>query len=245
VIADLRQSGAMRLLFPRPDSAALQAIMINTAGGVTGGDDFSLNARAEEDTFLTLTTQAAERAYRAQPNQVAKIRNRLKVNKNARLHWLPQETILFDGCAVHRRLSVDLDDGASLLLVEPLVFGRTAMGEVLADIDFMDRIEVRRGGQPIYLDAIALQNDATAHLAAPTTAAGAGAMATLVYVGPDAEVHLPKLRALLPPAGGASLLGPDILVARILAHDSFALRRSLMPILRHLSADALPRSWMT
>lgn len=245
MLADLRQSGAMKLLFPRPDSAALQAIVINTAGGVTGGDDFSLNACAEEGAFLSLTTQAAERIYRAQPDQLGKIRNRLRVKAGARLHWLPQETILYEACAVQRRLAVDLDEGASLLLVEPLVFGRAAMGEVLSAINFKDRIEVRRAGRPIYLDAIALEGDASAHLAAPHVGAGAGALATLVYVAPDAEAHLTKLRALLPPAAGASLLGPDILVARILASDSFELRRSLIPILRHLSADALPRSWMT
>ncbi len=244
-IADLRQSGAMKLLFPRPDSAALQAIVINTAGGVTGGDDFALKACAEEDAFLTLTTQAAERAYRAQPGQVANIRNRLMVKQGATLHWLPQETILYEACALRRRLSVDLDEGASLLLVEPLVFGRAAMGEVLRKINFKDRIEIRRRGRPLYLDAITLQGDVTAHLASANIAAGAGALATVVYVAPDAEVHLPKLRALLPNSAGASLLGPDLLVARILAPDSFELRRSLMPILRQLSADALPRSWIT
>jgi len=245
VIADLRQSGAMKLLFPRPDSAALQAIVINTAGGVTGGDDLALTAQAEVGAFLSLTTQAAERAYRAQPGQVAKIANRLRIKAGARLHWLPQETILFDGCALRRRLSVDLDADASLLLVEPLVFGRAAMGEVLTQVDFRDRIEVRRDGRPIYFDALALRGDAAAHLAAPQVAGGAGALANLVYVAPDAEAHLAPLRALLPRTGGASLLAPDILVARILATDSFDLRHSLVPILRQLSAGALPRSWMT
>lgn len=245
VIADLRQSGAMKLLFPKPDSAALQAIVINTAGGVTGGDDFTLNACAEKDAFLTLTTQAAERAYCAQPDQVAEIRNRLMVSRGATLHWLPQETILYEACALQRQLAIDLDEGASLLLVEPLVFGRAAMGEVLRAINFKDRIEVRREGRPLYLDAISLQGDVTAHLASANTAGGAGALATVVYVAPDAEAHLPKLRALLPASGGASLIGADLLVARILAPDSFELRRSLIPILRQLSADALPRSWMT
>ncbi|MCZ4353410.1 urease accessory protein UreD [Roseovarius aestuarii] len=244
-LADLRQSGAMKLLFPRPDSAALQAIVINTAGGVTGGDTFSLNACAQADTCLSLTTQAAERVYRAQPGEVAHIRNRLTVQRNATLHWLPQETILFEACALRRRLSIDLDDGASLLMVEPLVFGRAAMGEVLRQITFTDRIEIRRGGRPVYLDAMTLEGDVTAHLACANTAAGAGALATLVYVGQDAAAHLPKLRGLLPSSGGGSMLGPDLLVARILAPDSFELRRALVPILRQLSANSLPRSWMT
>jgi urease accessory protein len=245
VIADLHQSGAMKLLFPRTYSEALQAVAINTAGGVTGGDDFCLNACAEEGAFLTITTQAAERAYRAQPGQVGKIRNRVTVRAQARLNWLPQEMILFDACAVDRRLSVDLEDQASLLLVEPLVFGRAAMGERLTNLNFKDRIEVRRAGRPIYLDAIALTGDVSEHLAAPHIAAGAGALATILYIAPDAEARLTELRNQLPSEAGASLIGPDILLARILAIDSFELRRAMMPILHRLSAEALPGSWTT
>ncbi|KZZ23846.1 urease accessory protein ureD, partial [Sulfitobacter sp. HI0082] len=177
-LGDLRQSGAMKLLFPRPDPAMLQAIIINSAGGITGGDSFALTARAEAKAALSLTTQAAERAYRAQPGQVANLRNTLAVDSGATLHWLPQETILYDGCALRRRLSVDLAQDASLLLVEPLVFGRAAMGETLRQAHFRDRIEVSRVGRPLFHDAMTLSGDVTAHLAAPHIAAGAGALAT-------------------------------------------------------------------
>ena len=43
VLAGLRQSGAFKVLFPR-SQGTLQAILINTAGGVTGGDRFALEA---------------------------------------------------------------------------------------------------------------------------------------------------------------------------------------------------------
>jgi len=244
-LSDLRQSGAMKLLFPRPDGEALQAIVINSAGGITGGDVFALNANAEKNAMLSLTTQAAERAYRAQPGQVASVRNSVTVEPGGTLHWLPQETILYDGCALRRSLCVDLAHDASLLLVEPLVFGRAAMGEALHDANFRDRIEITRAGQPLFLDAMTLHGDVTKHLAAAHIAAGAGALATLIYVAPDAEARLARLRAALPDSAGASLIGPDLLVARILAHDSFDLRQSLVPILRDLSGDTLPRSWMT
>ena len=244
-LGDLRQSGAMKLLFPRPDRAALQVIAINTAGGLTGGDAFTLTACAEEGAALSLTTQAAERAYRAQPGEVASVQNTITAKSGATLHWLPQDTILYEGCALWRSLSVDLADDASLLLVEPLVFGRAAMGEALRHVNFRDTIRVNRAGRPHFLDAMTLRGDVTAHLAAQHVAAGAGALATLIYVAPDAEARLAPLRAQLPKSGGASLIGPDLLVARILAPDSFDLRQSLVPILRELSGDTLPRSWMT
>ena len=244
-LADLRQSGALKALFPRPDSTALQAIMINTAGGLTGGDKFTLTASAGENTHLSLTTQAAERVYQAQPEQVATVNNRLFVSAGARLDWLPQETILFEASALKRRMHVELDGGASLLLVEPLVFGRAAMGEILANAHFSDQIDIRRQGQPVFLDAMTLRGDVTGHLAAPQIAANAGAMALIVYIDTDSEAKLVPLRALLPETAGASLIAPDLLVARILAIDSFELRQSLVPALRLLSNDALPRSWMT
>lgn len=244
-LADLRQSGALKALFPRPNSAALQAIMINTAGGITGGDDFSLTASAGENTHLSLTTQAAERVYRAQPDQVAAVNNRLFVSAGARLDWLPQETILFEASALKRRMQVELDKDASLLLVEPLVFGRAAMGETLNSAYFSDRIDISRQGQPLFLDAMTLHGNVTGHLAASQIAANAGAMALIVYIAADAEAQLAPLRALLPEAAGASLIEPNLLVARILATDSFDLRQSLVPALQRLTNDTLPRSWMT
>lgn len=245
VLEDLRQSGAMRLLFPRPSDARLQAIVVNTAGGVTGGDRFALTADAGANTHLSMTTQAAERLYRAQPAQIGAIRNRLSVGRNARLEWLPQETILYDACACAREMSVELDEDATLLLVEPLVFGRAAMGEIVSDARFSDRIDIRRTGRPLFLDAMKLHGDVADHLTGSHIADGAGALATVVYAASDAEAHLAAVRSLLPDTAGATLIGHDLLVARILARDGFNLRQALIPLLRHLTKDALPRSWMT
>jgi urease accessory protein len=244
VIRTLRQSGSTKALFPRSGAGPMQAVMINTAGGVTGGDQYSIAARAEPGTHLTLTTQAAERAYRAQPGEIGCITTRLNITDKARLNWLPQETILFQGCALHRTLSVEMAQDAKVLLAEPLVFGRAAMGETLNNATFHDRIEIRRNGALLFLDALRLEGDIAAHLARPAVANGAGAMVTLVYVAKDAEAHLDPLRDLLPDTAGASLLRPDVLVLRALAPDSFVLRQSLVPALNRLTANHLPRCWM-
>ena len=244
-LATLRQSGSMKVLFPRQSAAAVQAVLINTAGGITGGDNMSVQATAKAQTHLTITTQAAERAYRAQPGETGRVVNALTIQNGARLDWLPQETILFDGCALERSLLVDLGETSRFLMVEPLVFGRDAMGETLTDARFSDRIEIRRAGQPLYLDAIRLRGDITRHLARPTVAAGAGAMACVIYIAPDAEAQTGPVRAMLPDTAGASLIGADMLVMRLLASDSFELRKSLIPILNRLTNDTLPRPWMT
>ncbi|MBV7377541.1 urease accessory protein UreD [Maritimibacter dapengensis] len=243
VIDELAMSGSMKALFPR-GARGLDAMLINTAGGVTGGDRFQTEAEAGCGTELTLTTQAAERAYAARDAVPGRVDTRLTVADDARLNWLPQETILFDRCHMRRQLSVELAPGARFLMVEPLILGRVAMGEVLRDVRFQDRVDIRRDGVPIYLDAIHLVGDLQNMLASAATMNGARAMAALVFAAPEAEAYLDKLRALLPETAGASLLAPDLLVSRIVAPDSFALRRVLVPAIRLLNQDEIPRPWM-
>ncbi len=242
-IRELRQAGSTKLVFPQSHTAALEAIIVNTAGGITGGDRFSLDATAQNGTSLTLTTQAAERAYRAQTGEVGHVTTRLTVENNACLHWLPQELILFDQCALHRTLGVHLQDGARFLMVEPVVFGRTAMKEKLNNIRFHDRIRITRNHRPLYLDGMDMAGDAAAHMARSAIGNGANAMASLVLVAPDAASQLAPLRKMLPPSAGASMIANDVLVLRHLAADSFVLRRDLIPILNHLTNNSLPISW--
>lgn len=244
VIGGLRQSGSLKLLFPRTPSAALTGVLLNTAGGITGGDRFEIAAEAGAGTHLTLTTQAAERAYRAQPGETGRLTTRLRLAPGARLDWLPQETILFDHAALDRRLSVDMASDSRLLLVEPLVFGRAAMGESLRAGHFRDRIEIRRDGRPVFADRSALEGDIAAMLARPAIGGGAGAMATVILASPDAGTALPRLRATLPETAGASLVRDGLLFARLLADDGFALRAHLLPMLAALDLPHLPRPWM-
>ncbi len=239
----LRQSGSLKLVFPQTHRKDAEAILVNTAGGITGGDRFKLDIDVSDGARLTLSTQAAERAYRAQAGEVGSVKTKLRVEDGGCLHWLPQELILYDRCALRRRLDISLGAKARLLMVEPVVFGRAAMPEILSDISFQDRIKITQEGKPVYIDGMDLQGDAAAHLDRPALANGAGAMASVVMVAPDAEARLSGLRALLPATAGASLLCDGVLVVRHLAPDSFELRRALIPMLEHLSNHTLPASW--
>ncbi|MHA7875472.1 urease accessory protein UreD [Roseivivax sp.] len=243
-IAALRQEGSLRLLFPHGAGGALSATWLNTAGGITGGDAFTLEAGAEPGAHLTLTSQAAERIYRAQGPAPGRVETRLTLAPGARLDWLPQETILFDGAALDRRLSVEMAEDARFLGVETLIFGRAAMGEEVRRLALRDRIDIRRGGALIHADRLALNGDAAAALAQPGVADGARAMATLVIAAPGAEGQLPALRARLPVTAGISSPLPGLVVARVLAPDGFELRHTLLPLLRDACAADLPRPWM-
>ncbi|MEM6619626.1 MAG: urease accessory protein UreD [Pseudomonadota bacterium] len=240
-IDKLRSAGATKLLFPSR-RGPVEAIVVNTAGGLTGGDTYRLASHAGAASHLILTTQAAERAYRSAAGQ-AQVETTISAGPGARLHWLPQEMIIFDGAALHRSLSVDLAAGAEAVLVEPLVFGRTAMGEVLHDGTLDDQITVARDGVPIYRDRIRLGDALGASLARPSVAGGMAALATVICAGPRAEALLDLVRQLLPATGSASLLARDFMVLRLLAGDGYLLRRTLVPVLETLTGAALPKSW--
>ena len=123
----LFQEGCAKLRFPRPFGAEPpQAILINTAGGLTGGDRFGAEVILAPQAEACLTTQACERIYRS-TGADAVVSNCLRLSHGTRLAWLPQETILFDGGRLSRRLDVEMASDAELLAVEAVLFGRAAL----------------------------------------------------------------------------------------------------------------------
>jgi urease accessory protein len=242
-IANLRLAGSLKLLFPRAAGDPLEAVTLNTAGGLTGGDRMRLTVEAGPGTFATVTSQAAERAYRATAGQVARVDVRIAAGPGARVDWLPQETILFEGAALARRMSVVLAGDARFLAVETLVFGRAAMGERVGRLDLSDRWEIRRNGVLVAADAVRIAGDAAGLMARAGAGGGAGAVATLFLVAPDAEGYLAPLRRALDGAGGASLVRPGVVLARAVAADSYLLRRAVVPALEGMAGAALPRVW--
>jgi len=243
-IGQLRQQGSFKALFPRGAGPTLCAVFLNTGGGVTGGDRFTLTAEAEPGAALSLTSQAAERIYRAQPGEVGRVSTALTVGAGAVLHWLPQETIVFDGATLERRLSAEVHETGTLLAVEPLIFGRAAMRERVRDARIEDRWRIRRGGRLVFADTLRMAGDLDALLRRPAVADGAGAMASLLLVRPDAGDMAVRLGDAIGGRGACSAIRDGVLFARIVAADGFALRQSLIPAIRLLTGGDLPRPWM-
>jgi urease accessory protein len=234
----MREEGCAKLRLPaRVAGQAPEAIIINTSGGLAGGDRFELKAETTSD--LCLTMQAAEKIYRSL-GQETQVSTRLVGQDKARLLWLPQETILFDGARLERSLEVELQENATLLAIETVILGRMAMGESLTDFFFHDRWRIRRGGRLIYADDLRFDPARVQGLAGLN---GATAFATLVFVGSTAESFLEPLRELIGVYGGVSAWDGK-LVARLVGVDGFDLRKTLIPALKLLAApNELPKVW--
>ena len=183
--------------------------MLNTAGGLTGGDYYRTEAAAGEGAALTLTTQACERLYRA-VDGTARVETELRAGPGAMLHWLPQETILFDGGRLNRTLSVDLAGDAVFLGVEALMLGRAASGETVTMGAFHDSWRIRRDGRLIFADEARMQDDIDATSQGPAVMAGHKAVATVVLAAPGAQDRLAEAREALDalPSAGAATCTP-------------------------------------
>jgi len=245
VLDGLRQSGCLKARFPRLDDPRwLNVVTLNTSGGIAGGDTLDSAFTVGEGARATIATQAAERFYRALPGSAASsVRTRIVVASGAAAEWLPQETILFDRCAVRRHLRIELAADAWFLGVECLVFGRAAMGEVVEQGSLRDVIEVWRGGRLLLHDAVRLGGAIAALLQRPAIADDARAIATIVHVAPDAEGTLDAVRGASPQCGASAWDG--MLMVRVLATDGASLRSAVITVLKVLRAGrALPRVWL-
>lgn len=243
VLDELRQAGCLKARFPRPaNNGWMDVAAINTSGGIAGGDMLDSAFVAGPGARITIASQAAERFYRALPGSAAShVTTRIAVADGAAVEWLPQETILFDRCAVYRHLRVELARDAWFLGVESLVFGRMAMGEAVEHAALHDLIELRRDGKLLLHDAIRMEGEVAATLQRPAVANGARALVTLVHIAPDAETKLAALRALK--LGASAWDG--MLVARAMAPDGASLRAMVVAALQVLrDGRALPRVWM-
>lgn len=249
-IDSLFQDGAAKIRFPRPRGNALEAVLVNTAGGLTGGDAIAWQASAGEGCTLTLTTQASEKIYKASFG-TARADIRLTAQRRASVAWLPQDTILFDQCDMERTIEADLDPTSNLLIFEPVVFGRRAMGEQVRNCKFHDFWRIRVAGRIVHGEAFRIDGDATAVLAERASGNGAGASATILLVGPQASGRIGKVReclrgfeGIVAGAGFWEIGETGKLLARIVAKDGYCLRNALAPLVRLLNGNAgLPKIW--
>ncbi|KIZ38527.1 MULTISPECIES: urease accessory protein UreD [Rhodopseudomonas] len=242
---ELHESGSLRVRFPSPEARGLSAMFVNTAGGIAGGDRFDIDIAVGENAALTVTTAAAEKVYRSH-GPAASIDIALKAEAGAQLAWLPQETILFDQARVERRIDIDLDDTASLLLCEIVIFGRTAMGETMRQGQFVDRWRLRRGGKLVFAETVRLDGDIGEKLARPAIANGGVAIGTALIV-PGDEALIERLREASQSFGGEVGISAwnGFAMARFCAQDAARLRADMMTVLGRASGSALPRMWLT
>lgn len=252
-LTDLYQRAPCRVMFPEtePDEP-LQAVLLTTSGGLTGGDRTNVVVTIQAGAQATLTTQAAEKIYRALPaTGDARVQVEMQVGPAAWAEWLAQETIVFEGSRLRRRFAADVAPSGRLLAVDSIVFGRTAMGEHFDTGLLHDAWRISRGGKLTWADALHLEGDVRQLRSAPFAFGTSVACSTVLYVGADATQQLAQARGILSqcplPCGATSLDG--VMIARIMADDAVQLRAAVMQLIAGIRRAAaalparLPRVW--
>jgi len=238
-------------MFPRVGgSAPEEAVIVNTAGGIAGGDRLGVAVTALADASIAVTSQAAEKVYRAL-GEPARVTTTLKVCEAAKLAWLPQETIVFDRGRFSRTTEIELSSGAELLALEWLVLGRVARGEDMVGGYINDTWRIRKDGRLIWADSFRAANATFAHLHRKALLSSCKAVATLIYFGPHLDARLELVRDIAPSLESycaATSVG-GLIVVRVAAKESSGLRRGLRSLIQQFGRELgtgpfrVPKMW--
>lgn len=246
-LTERHEAGAFRFRFPRAHGRAPEAILVNIAGGLAGGDRVTSDIAVGEGASLAVSSAAAERIYRS-AGEATRIAMMLDVAAGGTAVWLPQETILHDGARADRRFTITLAEGASLVFGEMLFFGRRASGEGYGRGHLRESWRVRQAGRLILADETRLGGDFSTDILRAAALGGHVALATLLFADANAGEHLDALRALLPDEPdiecGASDLGGLVLI-RFASSNAARLRRHVVDMAEFLVrrvAQPLPRA---
>lgn len=245
-VASISERDGYKVRFPRRADPP-EAIIINTGGGLAGGDQVTLDFTIGDDASLVATTQAAERSYRSLNSATATVDMTASIGERANFKWLPQETILFDQSRLARCITVDMPASASALLAETVIFGRRAHGETLRQGLFIDSWRVRRDGRLIFAENTRLDAQRYARLDDPVIARGALAALTVALIAPDAEDRITAARGAIEGTlfDCAASAWDGKLIVRALVHRNEEIRHLMSRLIPALGAGPLPRVWWT
>lgn len=250
-IEDIFERSPIRIMFPTEGNRAVEeAVLINIAGGVAGGDRLELCVTTLPGASIAVTSQAAEKVYRAL-HDPARVLTRLRARESAKLAWLPQETIVFNSARLHRTTEIELSSGTELLALEWLVLGRAAHGEIVIGGNLIDSWRVKKDGRLIWADTFRISDETFPHLNRKALLSNCNAIATLVYFGPHLDRRLEVLRDILPSLScncGVTLVG-GLIVVRFAAQESSDLRFALRSFLEQFGPEVgsgpfrVPKMW--
>lgn len=246
-VARLAEADGYRLRFPHRAGEVCDLVLVNTGGGVAGGDRVRIDVAIANRAAASLTTIGAERILRTE-TAPAEIDVRLRLDRSATMLWLPWETILFSGSCLTRRVEVDMADDASLLLADIVVLGRRASGERMTTGRLVDQWRIRRGSRLVHAEATRLEGAIDPRLQHAAVADGGHVLATLVWIAPDTEAVIDKVRTAL--EGGcrsgiaaAASTWEGKLVVRVVAHSTEGVRALIAHVAAIVSGRAVPRGW--
>lgn len=257
VLAERQHDGPLvvqKPLYPEGDEVC-HVLVIHPPNGIAGGDDLQINASVGEAGFSVMATPGAGKWY-----QSSRLDARqdlvFALARGARLEWLPQETILYEGARARMQARVELAENAAYLGWEIVSLGHRGPDNGWHAGTAQLSTTITRAGQPLFHERGRF--DARDPLmASPVGLAGRTVCGTLLGVPVEGEPAmreevLAACRACEPSEGEGGITAmPGMIVARYLGMSTEAaknyftqLRRLLRPVILGREAMDL-RIWRT
>ena len=245
-VSRMFQSGSAKLMLPKTYSDMMEAVILNTSGGMTDGDVKNIEVEAR-DCALVMTTQTAERVYRSLGKRPAKMQINLSVSAKADLHWLPQETIVFNDSKFERTLTINLSSCSNCLVAETIVLGRQAMGESVYDCHLIDNWRVFRDGNLFHAESLRLSDEVSNIITAPAGGNGARLLSTILYVGDNLGQIADRVSDVIKQSQSNCAVScwNDRLIIRLMSAHSASARKDIKKLLLAIRKQPMPRVWQT
>jgi len=239
------QSGSAKVFYPKSPQEIKELVLVNTAGGLTSGDNFFYNIDIINKSKIFVTTQTAERVYKG-INDNAEIKVTLSVDNTSDLFWIPQELILFNNCNLNRKIEVNLKSNSNFLLAESTIFGRTAMGEFLEKGFFKDNWKIYLNEKLIHAEALSLTGNIKDKLSSIASTDNGVAICNIFISGKN---FLSKEDLLIKTLKNSEIIlsshskWNDKMLIRIVSKDAFELKLIKKKLISYLSDKNLPKVW--
>ncbi|GAA2812855.1 urease accessory protein UreD [Streptomyces showdoensis] len=224
----LESDGPLALRRTRAPGPYTRVTVVGAMSAPLGGDRLLLEAEVRDGARLLVDSAAATVALPGVDSAPATYDLRLTVGEGAELRWLPEQLVSAEGSELRMRTTVELAEGARLVLREEQILGRH--GERPGTL--ATRLTVRRAGRPLLDQELGYGPGAPGGWDGPAVLGGHRATGQLLVVDPaflaeggergePVESRLLGEHAVLVP-----LAGPAALVTAV-APDALALRRAL------------------
>ncbi len=241
----LYQQGSSKALMPDFHEYLKQLMLINTAGGITSGDEYDFKFEIDSSN-LCISTQAAEKIYSGFGNP-ANLEINLNLLNNSSLFWLPKELILYNNCNLKRKINFNLSKDSNLLLCENIIFGRTSMNEVFEKGYFSDFWNINIDNKIIHTEAINTNLFEKKYLNSFSTLNNNSAVATIIIVG---NKFLNNVNNLSETLTNNEITTSNFsqwdnkLIIRLLSKDSYNLKFAIDKILTYFfEGSKIPKIW--
>ncbi len=224
-VARHTHTGPLRILqslYPEGD-AICHNVLVHPPGGLVGGDTLDITVHAQAGAHGLITTPGATRFYRSE-ELLARQNTHLQLERDARLEWLPLETICYSGCVAENCLTLDLAQGAELMGWDITALGLPHANQPFVSGSLRQHIEL----PGIWLERSKLAASDRGLLNSPVGLDGFRCMATLFFVSGTPlsrerrQLALDSVRAdivrhALVSTAGATSPHAQVVVVRVLA----------------------------